>query len=100
MDASEPVANRVSLRIKTMDDSTFTLDADGNGTVAALKALIAREASVEVDLQRLIYRGKVLKNEDTLASYGIADGHTVHLVARCVGLWRPASAYTAGSCIA
>ena len=37
--------------------------------------------SIPQDRQRLIFRGKLLSNEDTLSSHKIEDGSVVHLVA-------------------
>ena len=50
--------------------------------VAALKILVQDATHVPEDRQRLIYRGKVLKNGDPLSTYKVEDGHTVHMVAR------------------
>jgi len=45
-----------------------------------LKDKIAAEADVPADRQRLIYSGRVLKDQDTLEVYKIKSGHTIHLV--------------------
>ncbi|CAN0554599.1 unnamed protein product, partial [Laminaria digitata] len=45
--------------------------------------------------QRLIYRGKVLADAETLSTYKVESGHYVHMVARPQGVPPPASA-TAG----
>ncbi|CAJ0645006.1 12330_t:CDS:2 [Entrophospora sp. SA101] len=37
-------------------------------------------SEIPADRQRLIYSGKVLKDNDTLETYKIAEGHTVHMV--------------------
>ena len=41
-------------------------------------------SEITVDRQRLIYRGQVLSNENTIEHYKIGDDHTVHLVIRQV----------------
>lgn len=38
-----------------------------------------------MDRQRLIYRGQVLQDENTLHHYSIESGHTIHMVARPIG---------------
>ena len=45
-----------------------------------LKEKIAESLSVPAAQQRLIYKGRVLKDELTLESYDVQDGHTVHMV--------------------
>nr|CAG8511634.1 13670_t:CDS:2 [Entrophospora candida]CAG8514133.1 7152_t:CDS:2 [Entrophospora candida] len=44
------------------------------------KQLIGEKSEIPADRQRLIYSGKVLKDNDTLETYKIAEGHTVHMV--------------------
>jgi hypothetical protein len=72
-------------------------------TVLELKQIIAEKASVPVELQKVIFRGRVMKDSDAVSVYGIvhtfsascflfsrrfqnfaglAEGYTVHLVAR------------------
>ncbi|KAD5508287.1 hypothetical protein E3N88_15990 [Mikania micrantha] len=42
----------------------------------------ASEVGLPVEQQRLIFRGKVLKDDDLLSEYYVENGHTLHLVAR------------------
>lgn len=49
-------------------------------TVIELKDKIAAESEIPADRQRLIYSGRVLKDPDTLETYKIKSGHTIHLV--------------------
>lgn len=49
-------------------------------TVLALKETVATALSIPVSQQRLIFRGKVLKDENSLEFYEIAEGLTIHLV--------------------
>lgn len=48
-------------------------------TVAAVKAALAAAGKGEVLKQRLIYKGKVLKDDETLASHGFKTGETLIL---------------------
>jgi hypothetical protein len=38
--------------------------------------------SIPEDRQRLIYRGRVLEDDQSLDAYNVEDGHTIHMVAR------------------
>jgi len=49
-------------------------------TVLTLKETIEIALTIPVNQQRLIFRGKVLKDENSLEFYEIADGLTIHLV--------------------
>jgi ubiquilin len=80
----------MKLSIKCSNDTKVTVEAAPEDSVLQLKSLIATElsnlpstnsiANTPADSQRLIYAGRVLKDEDVLANYKMQDGHTVHLV--------------------
>ncbi|KAI3737944.1 hypothetical protein L2E82_27961 [Cichorium intybus] len=72
----------VEIKIKTLDSQTYTLRVDKRVPVPALKEQIASVTGVLSDQQRLICRGKVLKDDQLLSAYHVEDGHTLHLVAR------------------
>ncbi|XP_024982582.1 large proline-rich protein bag6-A isoform X2 [Cynara cardunculus var. scolymus] len=77
--SSEPT---VEIKIKTLDSQTYTLRVDKCVPVPALKEQIASVTGVLSEQQRLICRGKVLKDDQLLSAYHVEDGHTLHLVAR------------------
>ncbi|CAH1442286.1 unnamed protein product [Lactuca virosa] len=72
----------VEIKIKTLDSQTYTLRVDKRVPVPALKEQIASVTGVLSEQQRLICRGKVLKDDQLLSAYHVEDGHTLHLVAR------------------
>ncbi|QLL34686.1 hypothetical protein HG536_0H00610 [Torulaspora globosa] len=49
-------------------------------TVAEFKDEIAKVSQIPAANQRLIYSGKILKDDQTVESYKIQDGHAIHLV--------------------
>lgn len=61
-------------------DKKVPLQFDTSKTVAELKDLIAEKTEIPAENQRLIYSGRVLKNEETVSTYKIRTGDTVHLV--------------------
>ncbi|CAH9090411.1 unnamed protein product [Cuscuta epithymum] len=72
----------VEIKIKTLDSQTYTLRVDKCVPVPALKDQIATVTGVLSEQQRLICRGKVLKDDQLLSAYHVEDGHTLHLVVR------------------
>lgn len=50
--------------------------------VSSIKGKIADQIGVPVGQQRLIFQGKVLKDEHLLSKYHIKNGDTLHLVKR------------------
>jgi len=78
--ASEEV--QLTFNVKASSDAKYVLTVPANTTVGDVKEKLSTSeyADLPAVRQRLIYSGRVLKDPDTLASYKIRDGHTVHLV--------------------
>lgn len=72
----------VQLNIKTLDSRVYSFQVAKNMPVSAFKEKIANEIGVPVSQQRLIFRGRVLKDEHVLSEYHVENGHTLHLVER------------------
>ncbi|KAJ6837096.1 uncharacterized protein M6B38_121145 [Iris pallida] len=81
-DVVEDSETTVEIKIKTLDAQTYTLRVDKCMPVPALKEQIAIVTGVLSAHQRLICRGKVLKDDQLLSAYHVEDGHTLHLVVR------------------
>eukprot|EP00250_Pteridium_aquilinum_P013807 c21585_g1_i2 orf=114-2987(+) len=79
MEASHTV---VEIKIKTLDSQVYTCRVEKNVSVPDLKEQVALVTGVPSGSQRLICRGKVLKDEHALSAYEVEDGHTLHLVTR------------------
>lgn len=80
-----------SSTVKGPSELKLSITIAPSKTVADLKEAIAAKSDVEKDRQRLIYSGaphllspltagKVLKDPDTITSYKIQSGHTIHMV--------------------
>ncbi|KAJ7519064.1 hypothetical protein O6H91_20G021000 [Diphasiastrum complanatum] len=72
----------LEIRIKTLDSSTYTVRVEKDISVPALKQQLVSVVGVAAENQRLICRGRVLKDDRLLSSYNVEDGHTLHMVAR------------------
>ncbi|XWS20877.1 hypothetical protein CRYUN_Cryun30bG0006700 [Craigia yunnanensis] len=86
----------VELRVKTLDSQICSLLVDKNTPVSLFKERIADAFGVPVSQQRLIFRGKVLKDDDLLSEYHVENGHTLHLVERQPAQSQPSSDTSSG----
>jgi hypothetical protein len=102
---SERMQNSINLNIQTLDNKRFSISVVRNCNVGTLKETIAgtdtlthmhfpfinlciyyvhpslynhkETQGVEILRQRLIFHGKVLKNDKNIDFYSIDEGHTV-----------------------
>ena len=63
-------AATMTLTVQCTDANKFSVSVPMDTTVVEFKALIAAQASCPAEQQRLIHRGRVLKDDATLESYG------------------------------
>ncbi|KAL2814564.1 hypothetical protein BDW59DRAFT_20626 [Aspergillus cavernicola] len=84
----------ITFNIKASNDAKYTLTLPLSTPVSEMKEKLSSSeyADTPAERQRLIYSGRVLKDNDTLATYKIKDGHTVHLVKSAASNQRPAAA--------
>lgn len=78
----------LNITVKGPSDTKLLVSVSAASSVADLKLLVADALvaagsdRIEPAQQRLIYSGRVLKDEEVVVKYGLKDGNVVHLV-RC-----------------
>ena len=72
----------ITFNIKSSNNAKYVFTLPLSITVLDLKNKLASSdyADLPPERQRLIYSGRVLKDPDTLSSYKIKEGNTIHLV--------------------
>jgi ubiquilin len=72
----------ITFNVKSSSDAKYVITIPLSNTVLQLKEKLSTSeyADLPPDRQRLIYSGRVLKDADTLSTYKIKEGNTVHLV--------------------
>lgn len=72
--------SEITINIKCSNADKASVKIEKSATIAELKERIATELNVPAAQQRLIYKGRVLKDELSVEHYDIQDTHTVHMV--------------------
>ncbi|KAK7686493.1 hypothetical protein QCA50_010091 [Cerrena zonata] len=72
--------SEIQINIKGPSELKLQITITPDKTVLDLKEAIAEKSDVPADRQRLIYSGRVLKDEDILSVYKIQSSHTIHMV--------------------
>lgn len=77
---STNVDGGVTVNVRCSNGSKFSVQVKLDETVGSFKVVLAQNCDVPAEQQRLIYKGRILKDDQTLESYGLEADHTVHLV--------------------
>ncbi|KAG8777720.1 hypothetical protein FRC15_011158, partial [Serendipita sp. 397] len=84
-DTSSLHSQEIQIFVKTFEDSTITLNVTLDEPVVSVKKKIEEETGTPVSLQRLIYAGRNVGDDGTLADYRVKRLSTLHLVGRFRG---------------
>jgi ubiquilin len=60
----------VVINVRCSNGTKFTVRTSLESTVGVFKSVLSRNCDVPADQQRLIYKGRILKDDQTLLSYG------------------------------
>ncbi|CAG9476692.1 unnamed protein product [Plasmodium vivax] len=70
----------INVSFKVTGGKEFTISVEPEITVLELKQKCAEHVDIPVECQRIIFKGKILKDKEPLTTYGVSDGITMHLV--------------------
>ncbi|MEM2909776.1 MAG: ubiquitin-like domain-containing protein [Nitrososphaerota archaeon] len=76
--------------------SPLELEVSPNATIGAVKTKVCAIKKLPPDTTHLTYKGRALKETETLANIGVSDGDKLVIITRTVGggrLWRPTQSY-------
>eukprot|EP00920_Eleutheroschizon_duboscqi_P034591 GHVT01082878.1.p2 GENE.GHVT01082878.1~~GHVT01082878.1.p2 ORF type:complete len:264 (+),score=19.67 GHVT01082878.1:3138-3929(+) len=70
----------ISVTFKVSGGTQFDMELDPDWTVKELKQKCEEKAAIPVVRQRVIYKGRILKDDDKVSVHDVQDGHMMHLV--------------------
>ncbi|SCW03297.1 LAFE_0G07338g1_1 [Lachancea fermentati] len=69
----------ITIHVKS-GQNKWDVSVEPSSSVAELKEAISKVSEIPAENQRLIFSGKILKDDQSVESYKIEDGHAIHLV--------------------
>jgi ubiquilin len=71
----------LKIRFLYGDSQSYETIVDGQNSISSIKSLISPHIQLESDLQKWVYKGKILtEQQETLAFYDFRDGDTIHII--------------------
>jgi hypothetical protein len=72
----------INLKFRRTDNTDLNLEVDPDDHVQDVREQVASAVGADAVRIRLIFGGRVLQDGETIRSYGIHDGNTVHVIVR------------------
>ncbi|KAM0935603.1 putative Ubiquitin-like domain-containing protein [Dioscorea sansibarensis] len=75
----------MTIYVKTLTGKSIKLEVEKSDTVWNIKSKISEKEDISIEEQRLVFSGKQLEDDRTLADYEVQAGSTIYLVLRLRG---------------
>lgn len=72
----------ITLKVLTIDDNKFNVAIQINQTIKDFKSKLESISEVPWNMQRLIYKGKLLENEKKIIDYSMSNEDVIHFIAK------------------
>ena len=72
----------MNILVRLFNNTAVELEVDPNDTISTLRNIVAQKQGCQVNQVRLIYSGKELQDQYTLADYGIIDDSSINTALR------------------
>ncbi len=79
-DIAHAIRSGMQIFVKSVDGKTVTLDVDSSDTIEAVMQKYEDKTGVSIDSFLLVFAGKRLKRDMTLADYNIQKESTLHFL--------------------
>jgi len=70
----------LNISFKVSGGDPFSLELEPSLTVGDVKGKAAEKTGFDAATMKLIYKGRILKDKETLESHNVETGHTMHIV--------------------
>jgi len=85
----DSASDNVQIKVRSSDTVTYNVEISPDFTCLELRGLLSEKAAVPAARIRLIYQGRILRDEQNLFGCGVQTEHTIHMVTQPEATSRP-----------
>jgi ubiquilin len=73
-------SDNLQIKVRSSDTVTYNVELSPDFTFLELRGLVSEKAAVPAARIRLIYQGRILRDEQKMSDCGVQTDHTIHMV--------------------